>query len=215
MIYLIGGPPRCGKTSVTRKLARTIGCSWVQGDWLTQAFSAYVPDGAFIAKEYALDVGPNVPCERRNDVRYTRFTADQIIAYYRALAHQTWPGLKTMIEYALDDGEDFIVEGYQVDPALVSHYLEDNPHHAAHVRVAFLVREDHAAIAAAIRTGSGANDWVVGRTQNEATFGLIARMIVQYSAVIRTEAEAAGLPVFTMDDDFDQRVERVVDSLLA
>jgi 2-phosphoglycerate kinase len=213
MIYLIGGPPRCGKTSVTRKLARTIGCSWVQGDWLTQAFSAYVPDGEFIDGVHALDVGPNVPRESRNDVRYTRFTADQIIAYYRALAQQTWPGLKTLIEYALDDGEDFVVEGYQVDPALVADYLEGNPYRAAQVRVAFLVRVDHAAIATAIRTGSSANDWVVGRTQNETTFGLIARMIVQYSAVIR--AEAAGLPVFSMDDDFNQRVGEVVDILLA
>lgn len=215
MVYLIGGPPRCGKTSVTRRLARTVGCSWVQGDWLTQAFSAYVPDGEFIAAEHALEVGPNVPRERRNDVRYTHFTADQIIAYYRASAERTWLGLRTLLEYALDDGEDFVVEGYQVDPGLVSRYLKDNPHRAEHMRVVFLVRENPAAIARAIRVGSGANDWVVGRTQNDVTFDLIAHMIVQYSAVVRAEAEATGLSVFTIDDDFDRRVGEVVKTLLA
>ena len=32
MIYLIGGPPRCGKTTLARQLARIVQSPWLQTD---------------------------------------------------------------------------------------------------------------------------------------------------------------------------------------
>jgi 2-phosphoglycerate kinase len=97
MIYLIGGPPRCGKTTVARRLARSVGCSWVAGDWLSQAFSAYIAEDD-IRPEEQLDLGPNVPSNSRNDVRYARYSATEIIIYYRAWAARTWPGLQVFVD---------------------------------------------------------------------------------------------------------------------
>ena len=212
MIYLIGGPPRCGKTTVARRLASAVGCPWVQTDWLESAFSAYFPPGE--CEPRPLDPGPDVPRERRNDIVYARYSAVEIIAHYRAMAERAWPGVRALVEYALFDEEDFIVEGYHVDPALVQRFLAAaEPGTARDVRTAFLVREDRADILAGIGRGGHKNDWVLSKTRQDATFERIAEMIVQYGVVVRADAERAGLPVHSVDGDFDSQVARAVELL--
>lgn len=209
MIYLIGGPPRCGKTTVARRLAATTGCSWVQTDWLEQAFAASVPPG-----EYApvrLDPGPDVPRDSRNDVVYAKYSVEEIIAYYQAMAGRAWLGIRALVEYALFDEEDFIVEGYHVDPAPVREFLAADPDRARAVRAVFLIREDPDDILASMRRGDHKNDWVLGKTREEATFARIAAMIARYGAAVRIDAARAGLPVCRMDGDFERRVERAIE----
>ncbi len=214
MIYLIGGPPRCGKTTVARRLAAVFGCPWVQTDYLESAFSAYFPPGEY--EPHHLDPGPDIPRERRNDAVYAKFSAAEIIARYRALAGRTWPGLRTIVEYALFDGEDFILEGFHVDPEHVRRFLADTDASLARdVRTIFLIREDPGDILASIRRGGHKNDWVLTKTRQEATFERIARMIARYGATVRAAAEGAGLPVVNVDRDFDRQVERAIEILTA
>lgn len=213
MIYLIGGPPRCGKTTAARRLARQLGCSSLPGDWLTQAFSMYVPDSELLPVEL-LELAADVPRASRNDEWYARFSPDQIVRYYRAWAERTWPGLHTLLEYALHDGEDLIVEGYQVDPSLVPRFLDLYPARAGSVRTVFLVRQDDGDAERSIKLGAGSHDWVLTRTSEDATFGRIARMIVRYGEVVRADAERSGYAVFSVDHDFERRVECAVECLL-
>lgn len=41
MIYLVGGPPRCGKTTAARRLAERLCCSRLPVDYLTTALMGY------------------------------------------------------------------------------------------------------------------------------------------------------------------------------
>lgn len=214
MIYLIGGPPRCGKTTVARRLAGVVGCPWVQTDYLETAFAASVPPGAYAP--HALDLGADVPRGSHNDVLYATFSTAEIIARYRALARRAWPGVRAIVEYALFDEEDFIIEGYHIEPAVVRQFLATaDPGNAEEVRAAFLIREDLGDILASVRRGGHKNDWVLTKTQQEATFERIARMIAQYSTIVRAEAERSGLPVFTVDGEFDRQVAAVLASFRA
>ena len=214
MIYLIGGPPRCGKTTVARRLAGAVGCPWMQTDWLESAFSAYFSPGEY--EPLRLDPGPNVPRDRRNDVVYSTFSAAEIIAYYRAMAERAWPGVRAIVEYALFDEEDVVIEGYHIDPALVRRFLAAaDPGTAREVQTAFLVREDRADILASIRRGGHKNDWVLSKTRQEATFERIAEMIVQYGRAVWADAERAGFAVHSVDGDFDRQVARAVELLRA
>ncbi len=215
MIYLIGGPPRCGKTTVARRLAAATGSAWVQADWLEQGFSAYVPPGEHTPAAHWLDVPPDVPRATLNDVRYAQYPAETIVAFYRAMAARAWPGLRAIVEYALFDEEDFIIEGYQIDPRDVRRFLDAGGDSApANVQAVFLYRADERDILANIKRGGHKNDWVLTKTRREETFARIARTIARYGAVVRADAERAGFPAFNMDGDFEDRAARVIARLL-
>jgi len=42
MIYLIGGPPKCGKTTLARELSRKIKVPWIAVDTLQSIVWAYM-----------------------------------------------------------------------------------------------------------------------------------------------------------------------------
>jgi 2-phosphoglycerate kinase len=210
LIYLIGGQPRCGKTTVARRLAAATGSAWVQADWLEQGFSAYVPLGEYTPAAHRLDVPPDVPRNTLNDVRYAQYPAETIVAFYRAMAARAWPGLRAIVEYALFDEEDFIIEGYQIDPRDVRRFLDASAGTAANVKAVFLYRADERDILASIKRGGHKNDRVLTKTRREETFARIARMIARYGAAVRADAERVGFPTFNMDGDFEDRAARVI-----
>src|SRR5438067_9292419 len=119
VIYLIGGPPRCGKTTLARRLASTVHCPLIQTDYLEAAISCYLPDSDYDGLEHQQDPEPEATAANRNDIVYATYSAAQCIAYDRARAQRTWPGVQALIENALSDGEDLILEGFHVDPMLV------------------------------------------------------------------------------------------------
>ena len=43
MIYLIGGPPKCGKTTLAKKLAGKYQIPWISADTLQNIVWAYTP----------------------------------------------------------------------------------------------------------------------------------------------------------------------------
>lgn len=167
VIYLLGGPPRCGKTTVARRMARATGSAWLQTDYLETAFAAYVPGGGYAPRR--LTIEPWVPRARRNDARYACYSSVEVVAYYRALAGRTWRGLRAIIEYAIFDGEPLILEGFHLDPADIRAWLAgDGAVHADAVRPVFLIREDARDIEAGLRNGNQRNDWVLTQTQDDA-----------------------------------------------
>ena len=143
MIYLIGGPPRCGKTTLARQLARIVQSPWLQTDYMAPAFSQYFLPGAYDAQVPERDPGPEATGANDNDLLYAKYTAAQTVAYYRARARQVWPGVQSFIEYALVDGEDLIIEGLHIDPALADSFtVPADTTVGSAVRRIFLVRED-------------------------------------------------------------------------
>jgi 2-phosphoglycerate kinase len=153
----------------------------------------------------------DVARESHNDLVYAKYSAAEIIDYYRALAKQTWTGLQAVVEYALFDGEDLILEGFHIDPESVRQFLAaTDANLVGEVRPVFLIREDFDDILATIKCGGHKNDWVLTKIRQDVTFERIARMIVQYSQRVRHEAEQAGLPVIEMGGGFARQVEKVV-----
>jgi 2-phosphoglycerate kinase len=189
---------------------------WLQTDYMAPAFSRYFLPGAYDAQVPARDPGPEATGTNDNDLLYAKYTAAQTVAYYRARARQVWPGVQAFIEYALFDGEDLIIEGLHIDPALADSFaVPADSGVGSAVRRIFLVREDSNGLAARLKRGGGRNDWVLKRTRQEVTFERIAQMIALYSADIRADAQAQGFPVITMDGDLDRQSKQAIDALLS
>ena len=49
MIYLIGGPPKCGKTTLAKKMAKKLHIQWIAADTLQVVARKYI--ARYVTKE--------------------------------------------------------------------------------------------------------------------------------------------------------------------
>ncbi len=209
MIYLIGGTPRCGKTTVAKRLAKQLNISWIATDYLTASAFQFIPEH---------EQGNNFPLSKAyeeygtNDGVYRQYSAQEIAGFYKSQAKTMWPAVKMFMRAAVRDGEDFVLEGYHFLPQLVAGLDEEI---IKNIKVVFLYREDVADIETNLRKGSHPEDWAIQNTQNQSTFVKIAEMISTYGLEIKNEAEECNMPVFCMDGSFEINVKKAVDQILS
>ena len=98
MIYLIGGPPRCGKTTLARHVSRRIGISYLSVDSLESVVYHYLSPAERAARLPELPGG--------YDARYATNTIDTIIQLYRTRARTLWPALQVLSHFALAQEQD-------------------------------------------------------------------------------------------------------------
>ncbi len=230
MIYLIGGPPRCGKTTLARRLARVTGAPLLTIDHLEGAVYHYLPPGerARAMPRFA---------EATNNDRYAAHSVDEIVAMLRTCAWSMWPAAHILMHCALEGDRDLILDGYHLEPRFLAELTPPaappeeslgklSSYQAAMVdggsgyalahagdprlRAIFLYREDVAAIVAGLTRADDPNDWIACQDNTPETLQGIATMICSYSRLIREEAEAYGATAFNMDQDFCGQLTRAL-----
>lgn len=208
MIYLIGGPPKCGKTTLAKKLSDKYRIPWISADTLQNIVWAYTPKekhSTFFPHSYLRGDS--------NDEFYSEHSPQQIAENYITQGKTTYDAISMMAETYLTDKDDFIVEGYQVTPEIVDTIFKKFDRE--HIKAVFLVKYDEQKFIQDIHKSTTPNDWIIRKTKNEATFGLIAKMISEYSRYFDTEAKKYGLSVFNMDEDFNKQLDVIEKHLMS
>jgi 2-phosphoglycerate kinase len=202
MIYLIGGPPKCGKTTLAKKLAREYRISWISVDTLQNIVWAYTPEDKRIA------LFPH-SClrEESNDEFYSKYAPEEIVKNYIIQGKTSYDAISMMAETYLADKDDFVVEGYQITPEIVDRIFRKFG--KEHAKAVFLVKYDEQKFVQNVCKSTTPNDWILQKTKNEATFGKIAKMIAEYSRYFEKEAEEHGFQVFSMDENFSERLDAI------
>jgi 2-phosphoglycerate kinase len=201
MLYLIGGAPRCGKTTLARHLAQMLGCSYVPADYLGTAFAHYIPVSE-LPQRYPAWGTATV------DERFATYTAAQIIVNYRTKAATVWPGLRAFCEYALMQRHPMVLDGYQLEPRFIHELIEAYPQHS--IAAAVLTRTQAARIRADLARTTDSEDWVGQSTTQPITFSRIAEMVSQYSQFFSAEAARYQLASFDMDAGFHDQIAQAV-----
>ena len=202
MIYLIGGPPKCGKTTLAKKLAQAYQIPWISADTLQNIVWAYTP------KEKRSALFPhNYLRGESNDEFYSEYSPQEIIKNYITQGKATYDAISMMAETYLTDKDDFIVEGYQVTPEIVDRIFKKFG--KEHAKAVFLVKYDGQKFIQDIYKSTTPNDWIIRKTKNEVTYGRIVKMIVEYSHYFEKEAKKYGLKVFNMDNEFENQLNAI------
>jgi 2-phosphoglycerate kinase len=207
MIYLIGGPPKCGKTTLAKKLAYEFRFSWISADTLQNIVRAYVSQ----EKHPILFPHSHSRRGKGNDEFYSEYSPRHIIENYIAQGKTTYDAISMIVETYLTDEDDFIVEGYQVTPEIGDCVLKKFGSDS--IRVVFLVRHDAKELLQDIHKSTTPNDWILRKTKDESTFGKITEMIVEYSRYFEEESKKYGFRVFNMDEDFEKQLENIEEYL--
>jgi 2-phosphoglycerate kinase len=217
MIYLIGGPPRCRKTTVTKILAEQLGIPWLSADTLESVVSQTLLEvyGSKKNSHYTA-LFPKDALRRAtdgsNDHLYSSNTPATISEAYRIQGETTKKAIETMVACEISEGHDYIIEGYQVHPAL-AYYLSQEKY-PSQVRTLFIVKQDLDSVTVGLKANVGHNDWAQLKTATETTYLKIAEMITVYSKWFIQEAHRTNQPFLDMDSGgFDNQVKYAVEQL--
>lgn len=201
-VYLIGGPPKCGKTTLAKHLSKKLSVSWISADTLQNVVYAYASP-----KEHAKLFPHTYLRGDNNDDLYGKYSADEIMENYVKQGKTTYEAIRMTVETYLVDEDDFIIEGYQVTPECVNSILEKFGD--KNIRPIFLIRNDAENFLENLHKSSTPNDWILRKTKNKDTFRNIARMILHYSDYFEKEANKYGFRVFRMDENFENTIENI------
>ena len=65
-----------------------------------------------------------------------------------------------------------------------------------------------------MKKGTESGDWLIAHTKEDSTFTKVAEMVSIFGDKTAIEAKECDMPLFNMDGDFEEKVEKVVNTLI-
>lgn len=89
MIYLIGGPPKCGKTTLAKALSKSLGIPWVSTDTLENVIKPYMNE-----KDFTNRFPVGYQRGKDNDEKYSKYSISEIIEAYNQQAKTVFQAME-------------------------------------------------------------------------------------------------------------------------
>ncbi|NOY35475.1 MAG: hypothetical protein GXP44_00930, partial [bacterium] len=145
-----------------------------------------------------------------NDEKYSQYSTDEIIEAYQQQAKTSYQAIDMFTICEITDGNDFIIEGYHVEPKLVS---ELNIKYPNKVKGVFLVKNDEIKLVGDVKKSATPNDWIIARTNKEDTYNKITKTICEYGKFFEKESKKYGFKTINTDNNFDDQINEAIKHL--
>jgi 2-phosphoglycerate kinase len=204
MIFLLGGPPRVGKSIISNEIRQKHAVSVISTDTLGAVLENVLSPEA-VPDLFVFDKFNKLPMVER--VKLIMKDPAELIGYVRKESHVVWKAVEALIRRENDEGRDALIEGVAILPELVCQ-LEDIPH-----RVVFIGNQggNHKEN---IKKSAEENehDWM--RDVSDQYIGAFAMFVKRMSVYIEQEAKKYGFEYIEMDKGlFGDVAEEVMKSL--
>ena len=204
MIFLLGGPPRVGKSIISNEIRRKFAVSVVSTDALDAVLENFLspesaPDLFVFGKFNKMPMAERVKLITKNPA--------ELIDFVRKESHVVWKAVEAFIRRENDEGRNVLIEGVAVLPELISQ-LEDIPH-----RVVFIGNqgENHKENIKKFAE-ENEHDWMRG--VSDQYIGAFAMFVKRMSSYIELETKKYGFRYIEMDKElFGDVTVRVIESL--
>jgi 2-phosphoglycerate kinase len=191
VIFLLGGPPRVGKSIVSREIRQKYPVSVVSTDSLCAVLESVLspeeePD-LFVLRRFR-----EMPMAEQAEA----ITQDpaQLIDYVRKESHVVWRAVEALVRREDDEGREALIEGVAVLPELVSQ-IEDVPRRAVFVGNQGENHKEN------IKRFAEENehDWM--RSASDRYMDALAGFVRRMSVYIEQEARKYGFEYIAMDKE--------------
>ncbi len=147
-----------------------------------------------------------------NDVRFSVFSNQEQVEFYKKRAQRNRSGIQNVIAYALADGDDFIIEGFHLRPEVIAEKLKER---WDQVRYILLYKSNIEEIEQWIKANNHPNDRAVKKTFDEATYPKIAWFIHEFGETMKQEANQYWLESYNMSEwNFWENLNHVVNKII-
>lgn len=209
MLYLIGGPPRCGKTTLSASLSKKLQIPYFSIDHIASVIPPYIPserqDDSFPLRALRQKVNND------NDLFFETYSAEEIVDIYQRQAATVWPGVRNFIDYAIEDEHSLILEGWQLLPGLLAEI--PSAERSDNVQIRYLYKINVEDIVSGLKANDPVNDWVLRHTKEDASFMRIAQMISCFGQAIERETSELGFEAVNLDCDFVEKISDLSNGL--
>jgi 2-phosphoglycerate kinase len=212
MIYLIGGPPKCGKTILAKLISKKFKIPWVSTDTLQVVARDYIWK---YAPEKYNQLYPHSELKgKTNDETYTLNTPSQIARAYIVQAKATYAAIDMFSICEITDGNDFVIEGYHITPVLTSKLIKK--YGKKNIKGVFLVKTNEAELIKSFSKTKTPNDWIIYRTKDpKTTYPKIAKMICEFSRIIERSAKKYKFKAINTHQNFHDKLKEAANYLCA
>ena len=204
MIFLLGGPPRVGKSIISSEIRHKRAVSVVSTDTLGAVLENVLspettPDLFVFGKFHEIPMAERVKLIMNDPA--------ELIDYVRRESYIVWKAVEAFIRRENNEGRDALIEGVAVLPELMSQ-LEDVPH-----RVVFIGNQGENHKENIKKSAEeNENDWM--RDASDQYIGAFALFVKRMSGYIEQETKKYGFKYIEMDKElFGDVTEDVMKSL--
>jgi 2-phosphoglycerate kinase len=205
MIYLLGGPPRVGKSIISRTITADHGVNVVSTDTLGAVLESVLspklePDLFAVSRLEELTLADRIELMAENTPKRIRYQIQE--------GHAVWKAVEPFVVRESDEHRDVVIEGVAVLPELVNR-LPDVEHRAVFIGNQGADHNLNIKKAAA----ENEHDWL--RQASDEYIDAFASFVAEMSRYVENEALRNGFEYIEMDQrPFDDAVSMVVASLL-
>jgi 2-phosphoglycerate kinase len=134
-----------------------------------------------------------------------------MISAYRTQAKTVYAAIEAFVASEIADGNDYVIEGYHIEPELITKLVNDYPDQ---IRGVMIIKKDVNKLINGFTKSSTPNDWIINRTTDTAmTLPKIAKMISEYSKILERESAKYNVKTFATDVDYDLRIKNASEYL--
>jgi len=202
-IILIGGPQRCGKTTLAQRISKELSIPWITTSTLEAVIRRYTPD------EQDNRLFPKSMLRKKteggNDAMYSTYSAEKIVESYLKQSDTVSNAIQGFVKHITQQDWDYILEGYHITPKLVAQIKNEG----FNVDSIILVNTNPNEILNRSLSSKTTHDWVRDEISNKDNYTKIGEMITLYSNTLIKEARKYDVRVVDMGDSFETRFDEV------
>jgi 2-phosphoglycerate kinase len=206
-IILIGGPQRCGKSTLAQSLSTELNIPWITTSTLEAVIRIYTP------KEDDQKLFPKSMLRKKgdggNDHMYSTYSAEKIVESYFEQAETVSGAIRAFVKHIYEQDWNYILEGYHITPKLVAQIKNDG----FDVDSIILVNTNPDELIHRSLSSKTKHDWVRDEIREKGNYTKIGEMITLYSNTLITEAKKYDVRVVDMGQDFQKNFNEVFESL--